>query len=483
MLFCTSIGLVVNLFKSLFRISVDYDLVVIGMSAYAHKLVNLASQRKARVAWVWNQVYGSYLNIDQIIYILQLLKTKVGDRSKPERLKLFAQQTPVILHNYLFDDAKRRQTDNYHFCFEEIRDLLQKNGVDVIVGICKFQGKEQSSHILEVSETSLSASSRELSQRRFTSRAYAITHDTATPLGKIFGLADHNYITAHQLLHLQDLPNSIAVLGDDAHACAIAQTLNFLGVHTSLITNNSHVLPNIDVAIARTLQAQLEAEGVEIYTATQITAVSKIEQERSRIWLNNTTIESDRLLVPLVSREFDYPRDRHVYQCRNDQDIARIIHETLQPSLWQSRSMPTVPEITNVSTTPPLAQIGMTESLAKLNLDIRMGSAMRRPSLYQKSCHFDRSQQVYVLDSYVENGLCKIICDRQGQILGASMLGDRAQLVIEAIAIAMQGKVKIQDIGVLQELQITEQWEKLYRTHTQQAKLKEWFTFRRDWNM
>jgi pyruvate/2-oxoglutarate dehydrogenase complex dihydrolipoamide dehydrogenase (E3) component len=445
MLFCTSIGLVVNLFKSLFRMSVDYDLVVIGMGASAHKLVNLAAQRKARVAWVWNQVNDSYLNIAQINYILQLLKTKVGDHPKPERLKLSAQQIPSILHN---------------FCHEEMQEILQKNGVDVIVGACQFQNQEKNSYILEVSETSLSPLSHETSQRSLSSRAYAIAYDTPTPLRKIFGLADHNYITAHQLLHLQDLPNSIAVLGDDPNTCVIAQSLNFLGVHTSLITNSSHVLPNIDVAIARTLQAQLEAEGVEVYTSTQVTAVSKIEQDRSRIWLNNTTIDCDRLLVTSAPKEFDYPSDRHIYQCRNDQDIAKILNQTLQTSFWRSASMPTVPEITNVSATPPLAQIGMTEVLARL-----------------------KYKQVYVLDSDAENGLCKIICDRQGQILGASMFGDRAQLVIEAIAIAMQGKVKIQDIGVLLELRITEQWTELHRNHSQLAKLKDWFTFRRDWNL
>ncbi|OYQ62094.1 hypothetical protein B9G53_23920 [Pseudanabaena sp. SR411] len=445
MLFCTSIGLVVNLFKSLFRISVDYDLVVIGMSAYAHKLVSIAAQRKARVAWVWDQVNDYYLNIDQINHILQLLKTKVGDRPKSERLKLFAKQLSPILHN---------------FCQAEMLDILQKNGVDVIVGVCKFQSKEQNSYILEISEKSLSELSRDFSQRSLSSRAYAIAHDTPTPLRKVFGLAEHNYLTAHQLLNLQDLPNSIAVLGDDPDTCAIAQSLNFLGVHTSLITNSSHILPNVDVAIARTLQAQLEAEGIEVYTSTQVTAVSKIEQNRSRIWLNNTTIDCDRLLVSVAPKEFDYPSDRHIYQCRNDQDIAKIIHQTLQTSLWQSAPSAKVPEITYVSTTPPLAQIGMTEVLARL-----------------------KYKQVYVLDSDAENGLCKIICDRQGQILGASMFGDRAQLVIEAIAIAMQGKVKIQDIGVLQELRITEQWTELHRNHAQLAKLKDWFTFRRDWNM
>ena len=75
------------------KVSVDYDLVVIGMSAYAHKLVSLAAQRRARVAWVWDQgndTNDTYVNIAQIHHILQSLKNKIGDRPKPKILKLSA---------------------------------------------------------------------------------------------------------------------------------------------------------------------------------------------------------------------------------------------------------------------------------------------------------------------------------------------------------------------------------------------------------
>jgi pyruvate/2-oxoglutarate dehydrogenase complex dihydrolipoamide dehydrogenase (E3) component len=429
--------------KILSKISVDYDLVVIGMSAYAHKLVSIAVHRGARVGWIWDQGNDPYVNIAQIHHILQLLKNKIRDHPKSARLKSFAKQIFPILND--FHEA-------------EILEIMQKIGVDVIVGECKFQGKLQNSHILEVSETS--QASRGFSKRRLSSRAYAITHDHPTLLRKIFGLAEHNYLTVNQLLHLEHLPNSIAVLGSDSHACAIAQTLNFLGVHTRLITDHNHVLPNVDVAIARTLQAQLEAEGIEIYTRTQVTAVSKIENHRSKIWIDKQTIECDRLLIPLAPSEFSFPSDRHIYECRNDQDIAKIVRQTLQTSFWRSPSITTQPSITFVPTSPPLAQIGMTEIVAK-----------------QKY-----GQSLYIFDSYVENGLCKIICDRHGQILGASMIGDRAKLVIEAIAIAMQGKVKIQNIAVLQELGINTQWENRDRDHAQLVKLKDWFTFRRDWN-
>ncbi|GBO53561.1 mercuric reductase [Pseudanabaena sp. lw0831] len=426
--------------------SVDYDLVVIGMSAHAHKLVSLVALREARVAWVWDhQVKDAYLNIAQIDHILLLLKNKIGDRPKSERLQIFAQQISLIRDNY---------------CQAEMLEILKKNGVDVIAGECKFQGKVQNSHILEVRENSLPERSRAFSQRSLSSRAYAIAHDI-TPLRKIFGLAEHNYLTANQFLNLEYLPKSIAVLGDDSNACAIAQAINFLGVHTSLITDHPHILPNVDVAIARTLQAQLEAEGIEVYTNTQTTAVSQIEHSRTRIWLDNQTIDCDRLLVTLAPREFYFPIDRHIYQCHGDQDIAKIMQQTLQTGFWRSVSIPQVPPMIDVSTTPTVAQIGMTELLAK-----------------QKY-----GQALYILESSTENSLCKIICDHKGQILGASMFGDRAKLEIEAIAIAMQGKVKIQNIAVLQEFQIAEQWEKLHRDRRQQAKFKNWFTFRRDWNI
>ena len=331
--------------------SVDYDLVVIGMSAYAHKLVSLVAQREARVAWVWDhQANDAYFNIAQIGHVLQGLKNKIGDRPKSARSQFFAKQISSIRD---------------HFCQAEIFEILQKNGVDVIVGACKFQGKVQNSHILEVSETALPERSRAFSQRRLSSRAYAIAYDTPAPLRKIFGLAEHNYLTANQLLNLKDLPKSIAVLGDDSHACAIAQAINFLGVHTSLITDHHHILPNVDVAIARTLQAQLESEGIAVYTNTQTTAVSQVEHGRTRIWLDNQTIDCDRLLIPLALKEFYFPSDRHIYQCHGDQDIAKIIKQTFQTNFWGSAPISKVPAMVNVSTTPTVAQIGLTELAAK----------------------------------------------------------------------------------------------------------------------
>jgi pyruvate/2-oxoglutarate dehydrogenase complex dihydrolipoamide dehydrogenase (E3) component len=235
-------------------------------------------------------------------------------------------------------------------------------------------------------------------------------------------------------------------------------------VQVKLITDRSHILTDIDVTTARTLQAHLEVAGIEIYTRTQVTAIRGLDHDRVKLWLNRNTLECDRLLIPTASHnfDFDFADDRRIYPCTNDRDIAHILAQVLQTNLWELISSPPMVDLypTFIATLPPLAQIGMTEALAR------------------QQC---RSRLV-VLESYVEQmGLCKVICDQYGQILGASMVGEQAKLVIDAIAIAMQSQIKVQNITVLQELGLSEQWQNLHRHNQQQIKRKNWFTWRRDW--
>lgn len=427
---------------------VDYDLVVIGTSSYAYDLVSLATRCEARVAWVLDrETNDTYLNIAEVNNIFELLKISLRDRPRTERLDLFAKELSFILGKY-----KQKQNQTF--------ELVQTNGVDVIFGKCKFIGKYQNLHMLEVTETLTTELSIEFSKRKLSSRSYAIAHDISVPLSKIFGLNKHDYLTTDQLFHLDVLPRSIVILGGDSYACAIAQVVNFLGVHTSLITDSAHVLPNVDVEIARILQAQLESEGVEVYTSTKITAVSKIEHSRSKIWLEDITLECDRILVPLVPNEFYFPQDSHIYRCNSNEDVAVIMQQTFQNNL--SHFQPIVKNLSFlvVLTVPPLAQVGITEAHAKKS--------------YGKN--------IYIFHSSTQHlGTCKIICDRHGHILGASMFGKQSKFIIESIAIAMQGNIKVQNISLLQELEIANQWQYLHSNPYKRTKLKHWFNFRRDW--
>lgn len=428
---------------------VDYDLAIIGISTNAVKLVSRAVKNCTRIAWIWDyQVKGQYLNISEVHHVLQQLISSLNNQLPlpSESLHSFATRLAPFLSK---------------FELNEILESIPKSGVDVIVGKCKFQESRSNGYVLKINKTSHQArgeaephtqiNSQINSPISLTASNYAIANDQPTTLPKIFGLAEHNYLTATQLLQLQDLPQSIAVFGDDPHACAIAQALNLLGVRTSLITNSLHILPEIDVAIARTLQAQLEAEGVAIYTDAKITAVSHPTPQRSKVWLDAQTLEYDRLLIPVAPRDFAIPRDRSIYRVQHQADLDLVLQKisarySIKNSIQLGQAISgasSKPAITVVSTNPPLAQVGVTEDEVKAqNLK------------FYRSGKSGKSLEVWESAS-ADWGFCKIICNRQGVILGASMVGAQAQMFIEAIAIAIQGKVKMPDLAILEGMEFT----------------------------
>lgn len=439
--------------------SVDYDLVVIGMGAHAHKLVGFAAQSGARVAWIGE----GNRNLDNLFDNLYDLTGIAQSISASHLFKQLANKQCANPPLPQFTLLKKQINSILRgICSDESIETLQSLGVDVIWGEAKFLSQRRGAQILAVDEHHADKF-RNYTPRQISSRAFAIAVPPISSHRQIFGLTDQHFLTVNQLFNLDKPPQSMVILGDDSLSCVLAQLLNLAGIHIKLITDHSHILPDIDVTTARTLQAQLEIEGIEIYTRTQVTAVTGLEYNRVKLWLNSSTLDCDRLLIPAATPHLDISCDRHIYPCGNDRDIEHIRQRVLQTNVWELfRSSPLVePAPTFVSTSPPLAQIGMTEALAAKQY---------------------RSKLV-VLESYVEQmGLCKIICNQHGQILGASMVGEQAKLVVDAIAMAMQSKIKIQDMRGLSELGLVEQWQQLHRRTQQQIKRKDWFTWRRDWN-
>ncbi|OIP75370.1 MAG: hypothetical protein AUK48_07820 [Oscillatoriales cyanobacterium CG2_30_44_21] len=417
--------------------AIDYDLVVLGMGSYAQQLVLAAAKLEARVAWVCHQeTPANHLNISQIRQVFSILKNNLQRYPRQKRREIFYRESIPVLNR---------------FAQSELLENVQDAGVDVIVGTWKFHKLPQSkvSPLLEV---------KGFNSRQLRARAYAIANDYVTnsiDVSKFDGLTENSYLTVNQLLDLENLPDSVTLIGNDSYTCEIAQAVNFLGIKTTLITTHNHILPNIDIAIARTLQAQLEIEGIEVYTQTKVTAIESIANGCVKIWTDHQILECDRLLLANNPQTESFPNHPHIYPCHHDLDIHKTINKTLQTNFGKSIKVVNN-NITYIATTPPISQVGTMQTLDAKN--------------------------VHILESSSELGLCKVLCDRQGQILGASILGDRSKILIEAINIAIQGKVKVQDVGI-EDLQLKAQWQAVHESRGDRDRLKDWFTFRRDWNL
>jgi len=84
------------------------------------------------------------------------------------------------------------------------------------------------------------------------------------------GLDQAGYITSDQVLDLRRQPASMLVLGGGAVALELAQFFERIGTRVTLIQRHHHVLSWLDEDLARPVEEQFRAEGMEVYTGTQL---------------------------------------------------------------------------------------------------------------------------------------------------------------------------------------------------------------------
>ncbi|MGB0369870.1 MAG: dihydrolipoyl dehydrogenase family protein [Opitutales bacterium] len=89
------------------------------------------------------------------------------------------------------------------------------------------------------------------------------------------GLQKTPHWTSDDVLDLDFLPESVTVLGGGIVACELAQFLSRMGSKITLIQRSSQVLTDMDPAAVGIVQTAMRDEGINLYTGTKITAISK----------------------------------------------------------------------------------------------------------------------------------------------------------------------------------------------------------------
>jgi len=84
------------------------------------------------------------------------------------------------------------------------------------------------------------------------------------------GLDDVGYITSDEALDLRQQPESMLVLGGGPIAVELAQFYHRIGTRVTLLQRSHHILSMGDEDMARPVEEQFRAEGMEVFTATQL---------------------------------------------------------------------------------------------------------------------------------------------------------------------------------------------------------------------
>jgi pyruvate/2-oxoglutarate dehydrogenase complex dihydrolipoamide dehydrogenase (E3) component len=275
-------------------------------------------------------------------------------------------------------------------------------------------------------------------------------------------------------------------------------------------------LPEEDLEFALLLQAQLETEGVKLYLNSPISQLKTIDGQK---WLQagDRALTADQVIMAdhrrpniaglnLAGVDVKYDRQRvyvnrklqtsnpHIYACGDviggysQPNIARyeanlILKNTLWFP-WYKVNYQALPWI--ISTQPTFARVGLTTQQAQKQYGA---------DLYLVTEYFQSLERSPIADA--ATGMCRLLVRESGEIVGCSLIGDRAEELITAIALMMQHQIKLERNPMKgltslalpsTYLSMSEIWQRVWDNYYQQKlqrhprllkRLRSWFSFRK----
>jgi pyruvate/2-oxoglutarate dehydrogenase complex dihydrolipoamide dehydrogenase (E3) component len=420
--------------------AVEYDLVIVGSSAAGIEAAIAAVRRRARVALVEQNITiehpGEAIALQVLAEVAQMLQQ--ADRSTQFGLTRCTPQTEDIW----------QQADQWvNAAVTALADLrspagLAALGIEVISGCGEFYRKPRLGFAVN--------------GRSLRSRAYLLATGCCPRLPDIEGLAETGCLTTlTQPTAIQAIPDWV-IIGGTATAVVLAQTLNRLGCGVTLIASETQILPEAEAA-ARLVQAQLEAEGVRIWTQARVTQVKQIGNQKwvqagnqaiaaaeiflavghqpnlnglnlaaaNVRWSANGLLLSDTLqttnpkiyaCLGQIGRDYA----PHIASYQAQIAIANLLdwpHHRTRYSIVP-RTIPSDPELATIGLTP--------------------AQAIQR---YGKDILISRQSLKTLPHAQIRGhitGFCQLVARRNGAILGAQVVGTQATESIATIALAMQ---------------------------------------------
>lgn len=326
-------------------------------------------------------------------------------------------------------------------------DALRKKGMDVLLGETRFLD----AHTLQVGNETIRA------------KKVLINTGAEPRIPAIPGLADVQYFTYLQIFDNDRLPERMLVVGGGPIGCEIAQAYRRLGAEVSIIAE--HLLPLEDPEVSEIISKVFEQEGVQRVPAR----AESVRQQGSEITVDTRagSVTGDLLFVatgraPLVhnlgleaagvrysGKGIPVNRNlqtnlRHVYAAGDVIGGPQYSHlagwqgfQAVRNALLPGNNAGMTEALPRITfTSPEVAHVGMTEKVAR---------ARFKDGLLIHAFDIGRVDRAVNEDDKL--GLLKIIARKDGHVVGATIVGERAGETITELSIAMHSKLKLSDLA------------------------------------
>jgi pyruvate/2-oxoglutarate dehydrogenase complex dihydrolipoamide dehydrogenase (E3) component len=291
-------------------------------------------------------------------------------------------------------------------------------------------------------------------------------HRFPSAIPRIPGLKEAGYLTNEEVFSITQLPKSLAVIGGGPIGCELGQAFSRLGSQVTIIVSRDRLLHKEDPEAVAVIHKQFESEGIRLLLQTKAERVEVVDGKK-HVWTTEDKITVDEILVATgrqpnveslnldaagvklskvgieVNSKLQTTNPR-IYACGDvigGYQFTHVAGYQANVVLKNALFLPVLKADYRVIpwatfTDPELARVGLTEQEARERY---------RDDIYVVKQGFDEVDRAQA--EAATAGFAKIITRRNGQILGAHLVGASAGELIHEIILAMSHKLKISALG------------------------------------
>lgn len=434
--------------------STDFDLLIIGTGGAGMAAAIKGSELGARVAIVEvGTIGGTCVNVGCVPSKTLIRAAKAHHRARQHPFAGIESISRVVNFKAVIDQKR-----------ELIGEMRQGKYVDVLSHLknVKFiQGRAQL----------ISAQTVTVNGKQMTAEKIIVATGASPAIPPIPGLAESGYLTNETAFELEELPESLIVLGGRYVALEIAQMFARFGSRVTILQRSPRILPTEGVDLTDALTNYLEQEGIEVITGVKINHVRRdgnnviveafVEGEKKKFYSshilaalgrkprtqgfglehigieldNNRFLKVKETLQTSVSQIFAagdvIGEPMYVYTAAYEGALAA---ENALTGAAKKRDYLALPWV--IFTDPQVAGVGIDEQQAKENgLDAESAVLLLE--------HVPRS-----LAARDTRGFIKLIRNRQtDQLIGARILAPEGSELLMEISLAIKYGITVQELA------------------------------------
>ena len=432
----------------------DYEICIIGGGPSGYVAAIEAKRRGLTVAIIdQNELGGTCLN-NGCIPSKSLLKAAefYQDLSNNVEKKGFSFQNLSFDYELIVSNSKK----NIKRLKSGLENLIKKKEIAVVYGNAKFIDSNSIQVINNNKDIIIN------------SKNFIIATGSKPYYPDGFNKDGKRIIDSDDILNESNLPNSICIIGGGYIGLEFAYLYNTFGVDVTILESQNSIISNTDTEIVSLLKKDFLKQGIKIYEDILIKNVIKnsnyvmLEVEGGS--LNKNNLKFDKILIStgripntselsldLINVEMDtngYIKTKNfqtsvknIYAIGDTIMGPMLAHKAsddgfkVLKSIFNENSTETSPIPSCIYCQPEIASIGYTEDyLKKENIK------------YKKSSFPFKANGKALAQNQVQ-GLCKILVNQEGKILGAHIIGKGATEMISEISLAMTNNLTIDKIA------------------------------------